>query len=249
VAGRALQACCAGLASLGVIFAGPRPSVAADGSAPSAAPGEVSVFSDQVAHAIDSPTPAQQARGFFGGGSISGLFPTDQPGHVMLVTPPGDALVGRHLDLALAGLPFLTWSWRRLLPDSGPVETLASDAPMRIVVGFTGGGTRQASEPAPTQPPDGLQLPPFERALVVIWSNQAWESGTADRRGSVGRFVAHGGAGDGQWWEQTVDLADLHARLWPETKQADVRVAWIAVAVRQSDGRSLGEIAGVALAP
>lgn len=221
------------LLSTGAVAAEPEPQPA----------GEVSVFSDQLAFAIDAPGPELASRGYFGGGSLSGLYPTDDPGHVVVVTPPGDALVGRNLDLSLASLPILTWTWRRLPPDMGWSETLTEDAPMRLIVGFKGGAEATAG------PAKKSALPAYDRALVVTWANDPWESGAADRRGAVGRFIAHGGPADGQWWVEAVNLADVHARLWPDIGVATVHIAWVAVAVRKGDGRSLGEIAGVALAP
>ncbi len=213
------------------------------------AAGSVSVFSDQVAFAIDAPAPEQKARGYFGGGSISGLYPTEEPGHLLMVTPPGDAVVGRRFDLPLANMQFLTWDWRRLPIDIGQRETLTNDAPMRLIIGFIG-GTDGPSLQAP--PPSGgvaNELPPFDRALVVTWSDDPWESGTAARHGGFGHFVAHGGPPDGQWWQQSVDLAELHSRLWPGLPLSEVRIAWVAVGVRRSSGRSIGEVAGIALAP
>lgn len=215
------------------------PAQAADG-------GELSVFSDQMAFAIEAPGPDQLAHGYFGGGSISGLFPTEEPGHVLLVTPPGDAVVGRRLDQKLSDLPFLTWNWRRRPPDMGPPETLTDDAPMRLIVGFDGGASLR---PPLAKPRRDAELPPSDRALVVVWSNHPWEAGAADRDGPWGRFIAHGGEADDQWWQQSVDLVDLHSRLWPEIPVGEVRVAWIAVGVRRTEGRSLGEIAGITLAP
>lgn len=213
-------------------------AMAADAPPPE---GSIAVFSDQMAFAIDAPGPELLAHGYFGGGSLSGLYPAAEPGHVVLVTPPGDALVGRHLDQPIGSLPILTWSWRRLPLDIGWPETLTDDAPMRLIIGF---GTPAA---AADQSAGRGRLPPCDRALVITWSDHPWESGAADRHGSVGRFIAHGGPADGQWWEESVNLADVHGRLWPDISLGNVRVAWVAVAVRQGSGRSIGEIAGVSL--
>ena len=202
-----------------------------------------SVFSDQVAFAIEAPGPEQRSRGFFGGGSLSGLYPTETPGRILLVTPPGNALTGRRLDVAIESLPVLSWTWRRLPLDMGPAEAFTNDAPMRLIVGFEGG------DAARSLPDRSGSLPPCQRALVITWSNHAWESGASDRKGAVARFIAHGGEEDRQWWSEDLDLAGLHGRLWPSIPLAEVRIAWVAAAVRASAGRSRGEIGGIALAP
>lgn len=203
----------------------------------------LSLFSDQLAFAIDAPAPDQQARGFFGGGTLSGLYPTETPGRMLLVTPPGNALTGRHLDIGLLRLPVLTWTWRRLPLDMGQAENLTADAPMRLIVGFDGGDRARVPDS------QSVLLPAYQRALVITWSNYAWESGASDRHGAVARFVAHGGTDDYDWWSETVDLADLHGRLWPAIPLDAVRIAWVAAGVRASNGRSRGEIGGVTLAP
>jgi len=224
-------------------------AIAASGRLSAAEPGALEVFGDQLALAIDAPASVQQAQGFFGGGTISGLYPTYSFDHMLLVTPPGNAVVGRQLERPLAERPLLGWDWRRLPPDSGPVETLTDDAPMRLIIGFSGGRS-VAPLPSVDQPEHRARaLPPYDRALVVTWSNHAWDSGVVDRRGQFARFIAHGGPADGSWWRQSVDLAELHQRVWPQIDPAEVRVAWVAVGLRKTDGRSLGEIAGLTLKP
>ncbi len=235
------------LLAAAAVLASASVACAADDAAGQA--GSVSVFSDQVAYAIDAPAPDQQARGFFGGGSISGLYPAKEPGHMLMVTPPGNAVVGRKLDLPLASLPFLTWDWRRLPIDMGQPETMTHDAPMRLIVGFVGGSDGPTLQAPPPEIGLTKELPPCDRAVVVTWSDAPWESGTAARRDGFGHFVAHGGPADGQWWQQSVDLAALHSRLWPGLRLAEVRIAWVAVGVRRSSGRSIGEVAGISLAP
>ena len=214
------------------------------GEAPSLA---LPIFADQVAFAIDAPGPSKLERGFFGGGSISGIYPTITAGHMLLVTPPGDAVLGRRLNQPLSARRVLTWTWRRLPLDTGQPDNLTDDAPMRLIVGFSGGGVRPVSANAPLA---SIDLPPYDRAVVLVWSNYPWENGAADRNGPLARFIAHGGGGDsGEWWEESVDLASLHARLWPGADIADVRIAWVAVGLRRADGSSRGEVAGIALAP
>jgi hypothetical protein len=212
----------------------------------------VAIFGDQVAFAIEAPGPAKLDQGFFGGGSISGFYPTIDTGHILLVTPPGDAVLGRRLDQPLASRRFLTWSWRRLPLDTGQPDNLTDDAPMRLIVGFSGRGSAAPALQPPSQggPHASPDLPPYDHAVVVVWSDYPWENGAADRHGPLARFIAHGGGGDsGQWWEEAVDLASLHSRLWPEAEIGEVRISWIAVGLRRAEGRSRGEVAGIALAP
>lgn len=209
------------------------------------------LFSDRLAWAIDAPALDQHRAGFFGGGSLSGLYAGEQPGRLLMVTPPGNALLGRWVNRPLAGLPRLNWSWRRFDPGDGQPETLADDSPMRIIIGFAGGAGTASPSPAGAAalPFHTAFLPPFDRAVVVVWSNARWESGAADRQGMVARFIAHGGPADGAWWQESLDLAGLHARLWPDISGPDLRIAWVAVGVRPSDGRTAGEVAGLALSP
>jgi len=225
-------------------------AVAAHAADPGDAPlAPVAVFGDQVAFAIDAPGPSKLERGFFGGGSISGIYPTIDAGHMLLVTPPGDAVMGRRLNQPLSARHTLNWSWRRLPLDTVQPDNLTDDAPMRLIVGFYGGGGVQPVS-STGEPHSSIDLPPFDHAVVLVWSDYSWENGAADLHGKLARFIAHGGGGDsGEWWEETVDLASLHARLWPEVDITDVRIAWIAVGLRRAEGRSRGEVAGIALAP
>lgn len=199
----------------------------------------IDILGKDVVFALDAPPLQRLAAGFFNH-SLTGLTPGgDGPGVLHAVTPPGNALLGRRLDAPLAATPYLVWNWRILPPRVAPAAPPSSSHPLQLVIGFAGGSWG----PAPYNP----DLPPFQRALVIAWAYPEWEAGATEQRGAYARTVAHGGPPDGAWWEDILDLAELHSRFWPDIETRDVRISFVAVATRKSWENTEAEIAGLAL--
>ncbi len=207
---------------------------------------ELDLLGEDLAFALSAPPSARREAGFFTVGFPAFQAPATPEAMgrnaLQVLTPPGRGAVGRRIDTALTDMPYLSWSWRLQPRTPAPMLTPSPDAPMRLLVGFSGGGTG-------TEETALSALPPHERAAVILWAAESWQGGAALTRGPYGRFVARAGGSDGRWWGQELDLAALHRRLWPEIEIGAVRITFVAVAAEDTAEESLGEVAQISLAP
>lgn len=203
---------------------------------PAPAPGAALALLDRPAlYALHAPPALRLASGYFDRGIVG--IEDGGDGVLHVATPPGNALFGRRFGLPLTAFPILHWTWRTAGPVAG--ASLADDAAMRLVIGFSGG--------APFALGSISALPPHDRALLVVWSKDEWEAGVADRRGPYARYVAHGGGIGGEWWKQSLNLAELHGQLWPSVPLARVTLEFVAVATRGTHESWTGDVAGISL--
>ncbi|MBI4184699.1 MAG: DUF3047 domain-containing protein [Proteobacteria bacterium] len=153
---------------------------------------------------------------------------------------PAAALVKR-VSAPLLAMPYLSWGWR--------IETaadLAGERPLEIVVGFEGGGRGEPA--APPAEWAALGLPGVERLLRLVWEERGEEAGAARRLGGHGRYAVRGGrAAERRWMLETVDLAALYRRLWPEDDVGAARVALIGVLAAPSARPAIGHVAEIRL--
>ena len=133
-----------------------------------------------------------------------------------LVNGTADLMVVRRIRAVLLAAPYLNWAWN-LAPHDG------ADHPVRLVVGFRGGaGNRPRGAVAP--------LPSHDRLLALTWSASALRRGdlTAGKEGGPSRYASRGGRENvGAWWAETVDLAEIYARAWPDDDLGRVALAFI----------------------
>ena len=150
----------------------------------------------------------------------------------------------------LLATPYLSWTWNMETAESG-------DHPVRLVVGFWRGEEEGAAWNADLTPAlawPGGKLPPHQRAITIAWADTALARGTltlpkgASEGKSAPRYVARGGReSTGQWWLETVDLADLFARAWPGEDRRQVRISFIGITSEGGRTPTLAHISGVRL--
>lgn len=134
-------------------------------------------------------------------------------------------VVARRVDARLSVTPYLSWAWYVAPPPEGP-------HPVHLVVGFRDAGTEEADGGWPQL---GAELPAHDRLLALTWGASALSRGTLEPAGPGGqppsRYIVRGGAEYGQrWYAETVDLAELHRRLWPGRRQNSVRIVFVGLA-------------------
>lgn len=147
---------------------------------------------------------------------------------------PGGALMGRRVDATLAASPFLRWSWYLEPAIFGGGAGSGQERGLRVVVFF-----RSNVRPWTENWSSWIRATPAEwdrwaeisfggvgAARAETGQQRKWVGDDAGRR-IVLREPRAGQAGE--WHVETIDLAELHRRLWPSEDPANVRVTMIAV--------------------
>ena len=160
--------------------------------------------------------------------------------------PDGYSAVLRTQAMMLA-TPFLSWAWNMETVEGG-------DHPTRLVVGFLDEDPEATTWQSRTLGWLGQDLPPHKRAISIAWGESALERGNFTIPATVGdnlaapRYVARGGRENtGQWWLETIDLAELYARAWPGEKMSHIRISFIGIATEPGREATLAHISGVRL--
>lgn len=191
---------------------------------------------------VDSATSSElsdEAQGIFVTGSTRHIFsPEDGYDGLRLVTPPGGMLRGQVVDRPLGQFSTLTWAWR-MQPTQEPE---AADLPIRLIVGYV-----DAPMPQKTEERRIDALPLHDRALLIVWGTDPNDEGRRERVGQYGRYFVNAGKVSEGWWEQVVDLRSLHQILWPDVSIQNVRIAFVAAAVRDSTRFSQADIMRIEL--
>ncbi len=133
-------------------------------------------------------------------------------------------LVARWTRANLLATPFFSWSWR-VDPHEGDTH------PVRLIVGFYGGNPESAS--LGSQPLAFLSgpLPPFDRAVSIIWRRKALERGNFLAGTPVPRYVARSGLENcGRWWQENVDLSLIYNTLWPGDDVTETQITFVGFA-------------------
>lgn len=132
-------------------------------------------------------------------------------------------ILARRTKATLLASPYIGWSWRMTAP--------ANTAPdIRLIVGFHGGNPEsRSSEPGARL---GTSLPPFDRAIAVLWGQSALERGSFSTASAIPEYVARGGHEHlEKWWTDNLDLADLYRKAWPNDRLERARIVFVGFAV------------------
>lgn len=170
------------------------------------------------------------------------FFATDGDRRVLKVHSGRERfLIVRRVQANLLATPYLTWSWN-MEPEPDAIH------PVRIVVGFNGGGS---SGGYPVER-FGSDLPRYDRAVVLAWGASALMRGSFDlpapavHRAPV--YLVRGGRENaGKWWQEAVDLGDLYRRLWPDGDHDRVHVVFIGIAAAAAPRPNGGSFSGIRL--
>ena len=156
-----------------------------------------------------------------------------------LRTTPERFVVARRTKATLLATPYLGWSWR-------VAAATGHESDIRMIVAFHGGNPESRSWGSEPLAYLGLKLPPFDRAITILWGRSALERGSFVARPAIAEYVARGGAEhEDAWWSDNLDLAELYRKAWPDDRieRARIMFAGFAVAAGSGDARaSFGDI-------
>ena len=138
-------------------------------------------------------------------------------------------LVARRVRANVLATPYMSWRWR-FEPGKWQYH------PVRIIVGFSGGGADPVEQGAFARLFPGSAIPVYDRVMSFLWAPSALMRGTLVRietETNVQReahYTVRGGAENvGVWWQETVDLATLYRTSWPDDRIDKSSIAFIGV--------------------
>ncbi len=147
----------------------------------------------------------------------------------VISAPTAFSLV-RRVEANLLATPYLSWRWR-LSPGEWQYH------PVRIVVGFAGGGSEPIPQSTFGKLFPGTTFPSHDRTLIFLWAPSALMRGTLTQMETKSSFrrqaeyVVRGGAENVErWWQETVDLAALYKRSWPTDQAHLARIRFVGIA-------------------
>lgn len=172
---------------------------------------------------------------------------TERRGVPALGMTSGDEsmLLVRHINAMALATPYLSWAWN--MSDHG-----VGVHPVRLIVGFHGGRAPEPDKMLELKIIEG-ELPKHDRALALVWGSSALNRGTyrlssdPDEAKAPLYTVRGGREMAGQWWLETVDLADLYAKAWPTDTMQDTQIVFIGVGAAPGSPGHRGRISGIML--
>jgi hypothetical protein len=143
----------------------------------------------------------------------------------------------------LLATPYLSWAWN--MDSDGTAAH-----PVGLVVGFHGGNPQGPEWGGAAWYRLGTALPLHDRRLTINWGAAALQRGSFDdhAENSGHRYIQRGGRENtGSWWLETVDLADLYARAWPEDDPGRVGIVFIGIAAQAAETPAQAHVSGILL--
>lgn len=145
-----------------------------------------------------------------------------------LTTGASRFVLARRVKASLLASPYIGWSWR-MAPAAG------READIRLLVGFHGGNPESRSWGSEPFAHLGTNLPPFDRAIAIIWGGSALERGSLSTATPIPEYTARGGPEHtDQWWSDNLDLADLYRKAWPNDRIERARIMFVGFAVSEN---------------
>jgi len=155
----------------------------------------------------------------------------------------------RRVNAQLLATPYLAWRWQQL-------GAIGVRHPVRIVVGLAdaGGKNRKGMFGRLLSHMTSTAMPDFDRSIIVSFGSSALMRGSLDasvekshRRG-IARYVVRGGRENlKRWWNETVDLSNLHRLAWPGIDMRATRIVYIGVTVQASAKPASGRFGEIRL--
>jgi len=173
-------------------------------------------------------------------GAISSVIVEGVPA-LEIKSGPKRIIAVRTVNAMMLATPFLSWSWH--LSNHGE-----GIHPVRLIVGFHGGAPEDAALGN-----QGGDLPPHDRALALVWGDTALRRGTLslptpDHPHQAPIYTVRGGRENTRkWWLETVDLAELYAKAWPNDNHRRVRITFIGLAAAPTPTTVHGRVSGILL--
>ncbi len=145
-----------------------------------------------------------------------------------LTTGASRFVLARRVKATLLASPYIGWSWQ-MTPASG------READIRLLIGFHGGNPESRSWGSEPFAHLGTNLPPFDRAIAIMWGSSALERGSLSTGASIPEYIARGGPEHaGQWWSDNLDLAALYRKAWPNDRIERARIMFVGFAVGEN---------------
>jgi hypothetical protein len=143
-----------------------------------------------------------------------------------LHTGPERYMLVRRTKATLLASPYIGWAWRMTADE-------ARERDIRLIVGFHGGNPESRSWGAEPFAHLSTRIPPFDRALAIVWGRSALERGNlATTSGAIPEYVARGGPeNENTWWSDNIDLAQLYRKAWPGDRFDQVEIMFVGFAV------------------
>jgi len=148
-------------------------------------------------------------------------------------------VLARRTKATLLATPYMGWSWRM-------TASTGHESDIRIIVAFHGGKPESRSWGGEPLAYLGLTLPPFDRAIAILWGRSALERGSLSTSAAIPEYVARGGVEhEDTWWSDNLDLAALYRKAWPDDRIERARIMFVGFAVAEGAGEaraSFGDI-------
>jgi hypothetical protein len=148
-------------------------------------------------------------------------------------------VLARRTNATLLATPYLGWSWRFMAAPG-------YESDIRMIVAFHGGNPESRSWGGEPFAYLGLKLPPFDRAIAVLWGRSALERGSLATGAAIAEYIARGGSEhQDAWWSDNLDLAALYRKAWPDDRIERARIMFVGFAVAEGAGdaqASFGDI-------
>lgn len=179
-----------------------------------------------------------------GGGKTSGTISSvtiEGVPALEIKSGPKHIIAVRNVNAMMLATPFLSWAWH--LSNHGE-----GIHPVRLVVGFRGGAPQDTELGS-----QGGDLPPHDRALALVWGDTALRRGTLslptpEQPLQAPIYTVRGGRENTRkWWLETVDLAELYAKSWPNDEHRRVRITFIGLAAAPTSTVVRGRVSGILL--
>jgi len=139
-------------------------------------------------------------------------------------------IMARRTKATLLASPYIGWSWRMTAQ-----ATVSPD--IRMIIGFHGGNPESRSWGSEPLARLGTNLPPFDRAISILWGQSALERGSFSTATPIPEYIARGGAEHFEkWWTDNLDLADLYRKAWPNDRFERTRIMFVGFAVGAESG-------------
>lgn len=139
-------------------------------------------------------------------------------------------VMARRTKATLLASPYMGWSWR-MTAQAGAVPDI------RMIIGFHGGNPESRSWGSEPLARLGTRLPPFDRAISILWGQSALERGSFSTATAIPEYIARGGSEHFEkWWTDNLDLADLYRKAWPNDRIERTRIMFMGFAVGPEAG-------------
>tara|TARA_B100000686_G_C16662523_1_gene901753 strand:+ start:207 stop:938 length:732 start_codon:yes stop_codon:yes gene_type:complete len=134
----------------------------------------------------------------------------------------------RRTNAQLLATPFLFWSW--VILDGPPVH------PVSLVIGFTDTKEEQNQNKIVRGIFNKQSLPSFSRTITLVWGERALKRGTLimEKTNNASkpdvRYIVRGGHENHlKWWNESIDLSQIHTSAWPTVDISKSRVVFIGI--------------------